>query len=75
MSSTVSFPYPCSNIPASQYGVYISLLTQYERACSTYDQFYIDAASDRQVDVTWFLEIHLQVSFRKFYIYNDLFSQ
>jgi hypothetical protein len=33
---------PCSNIPASpEYGVYISQLIRYERACSTYNQFLV----------------------------------
>jgi hypothetical protein len=36
----VNFPYICSNIPlSSAYGVYISQLIRYTRACSTYDQF------------------------------------
>jgi hypothetical protein len=39
-SSIVNFPYLCSNIPASPaYGVCISQLIQYARACPTYDQF------------------------------------
>ena len=38
--SIVNFPYLCSNIPASPaYGVYISQLILYARACSAYDQF------------------------------------
>jgi hypothetical protein len=42
--SIVNFPYMylCSNIPASPtYGVYISHLIRYARACSTYDQFLV----------------------------------
>ena len=36
----VNFPYTCSNIPLSPaYGVYISQLIQFARACSTYNQF------------------------------------
>jgi hypothetical protein len=36
----VIFPYTRSNIPLSPgYGVYISQLIRYARACSTYDQF------------------------------------
>jgi hypothetical protein len=36
----VNFPYTCSNIPLSPaYGVYISQLIRYARACSTYNQF------------------------------------
>ena len=35
--SIVNFPYLCKNIPASPaYGVYISQLIRYARACSTY---------------------------------------
>jgi hypothetical protein len=40
--SIVNFPYLCSNIPASPaYGVYISQLIRYARACSKYDQFLV----------------------------------
>jgi hypothetical protein len=40
--SIVNFPYLCSNIPASPaYGVYISQLIRYARACLTYDQFLV----------------------------------
>ena len=39
-SSIVNFPYLCSNIPSSPaYGVYVSQLIRYTRACSAYDQF------------------------------------
>jgi hypothetical protein len=38
--SIVNFPFLCSNIPISPaYGVYISQLIRYAKACSTYDQF------------------------------------
>jgi hypothetical protein len=40
--SIVNFPYQCtcSNIPSSPaYGVYVSQLIRYARACSSYDQF------------------------------------
>jgi hypothetical protein len=38
----VNFPYLCSNIPVSPaYGVYISQLIRYARACSKYDQFLV----------------------------------
>ena len=38
--SVVNFPYLCSNIPSSPaYGVYVSQLIRYARACSAYDQF------------------------------------
>jgi hypothetical protein len=43
--SIVNFPYLCSNIPASSaYGVYISQLIRYARACSAYViSFYFEA--------------------------------
>ena len=38
----VNFPYLCSNMLSSPaYGVYVSQLIQYARACSAYDQFLI----------------------------------
>ena len=38
--SIVNFPFLCSNIPASPaYGVYISQLIRYGRACSKYQDF------------------------------------
>jgi hypothetical protein len=40
--SIVNFPYLCSNIPASPaYGVYVSQLIRYARACLIYDQFLV----------------------------------
>jgi hypothetical protein len=40
--SIVNFPYLCSNIPITPvHGFYISQLIGYARACSTYDQFFI----------------------------------
>jgi hypothetical protein len=36
----VNFPFICSNIPtASSYGVYISQLIRYSRACGSYQDF------------------------------------
>jgi len=36
----VNFPFICSNISAAQaYGVYISLLIRYSRACCSYHDF------------------------------------
>ena len=36
----VNFPFICSNIPAaSAYGVYISMLTRYSKACGSYQDF------------------------------------
>jgi hypothetical protein len=38
--SIVNFPFICSNIPlSSAYGVYISQLIRYARACFAYDDF------------------------------------
>ena len=38
--SIVNFPYLCSNVPSSPaYGVYVSQLIRYARACSSYEQF------------------------------------
>jgi hypothetical protein len=40
--SIVNFPYLCSNIPVSPaYGVHISQLIRYARACSAHDQFLV----------------------------------
>ena len=37
----VSFPFLCSNVPLSpDYGVYVSLLIRYARACHAYDDFF-----------------------------------
>ena len=39
--SIVNFPFICSNIPAApEYGVYISQLIQYSRACGSYQDFF-----------------------------------
>jgi len=36
----VNFPFICSNIPeAPEYGVYISQLIRYSRACGSYQDF------------------------------------
>ena len=41
--SIVNFSYLCSNIPSlPAYGVYISQLIRYARACSTYEQFKVN---------------------------------
>jgi hypothetical protein len=71
----VNFPYTCSNIPLSPaYGVYISQLIRYARACSTYDQFSSRGRllTDKLI-IQEFLQSRLMSAFRKFYSrYNDL---
>ena len=71
----VNFPFICSNIPESPaYGVYISQLIRYARACSSYGDF-IDRGrllTKKLVDQGYTLE-KLKIYFRKFYgRYNDL---
>jgi hypothetical protein len=65
----VNLPFICSNIPAAPaYGVYISQLIRYSRACGSYDNFL-----DRGVLLTrellnqGFLLVKLKSSLRKFY--------
>ena len=65
----VNFPFICSNIPAaSVYGVYISQMIQYSRACGSYQDFL-----DRWLLLTGkllnqgFLLVKLKSSLRKFY--------
>ena len=73
--SIVNFPYLCSNIPASPaYGVYISQLIRYARACSTYDQFLVRGCLlTNKLMSQGFQLSRLQAAFRKFYgRYNDL---
>jgi hypothetical protein len=55
----VNFPFICSNIPAAPaYGVYISQLIQYSRACGSYQNY---------------LLVKLKSSLRKFYgCHHDL---
>ena len=71
----VNFPYICSKIPLSPaYGVYISQLIRYARACSTYDQFLSRSRllTDKLM-LQGFLQSRLMSAFRKFYgRYNDL---
>ena len=66
---TVNFPFICSNIPAAlPYGVYISQLIRYSRACSSYQDFL-----DRELLLTrnllnqGLLLVKLKSSLRKFY--------
>jgi hypothetical protein len=65
----VNFPFICSNIPAAPaYGVYISQLIRYSRACGSYQDFL-----DRWLLLTrkllnqGFLLVKLKSSFRRFY--------
>jgi hypothetical protein len=65
----VNFPFICSNIPAaSAYGVYISQLIRYSRACGSYQDFL-----DRELLLTrkllnqGFLLVKLKSSLRKLY--------
>ena len=65
----VNFPFICSNIPtAPAYGVYISQLIQYSRACGSYQDFL-----DRELLLTrklldqGFVLVKLKSSLRKFY--------
>jgi hypothetical protein len=71
----VNFLYTCSNIPLSPvYGVYISQLNRYARACSTYDQFLSRCrlVTDMLM-LQGFLQSQLMSAFCRFYgRYNDL---
>jgi hypothetical protein len=73
--SIVNFPYLCSNIPASPaYGVYISQLIRYARACSTYHQFLVRCSLlTYKLMSQGFQMSRLQAAFHKFYgRYNNL---
>jgi hypothetical protein len=64
----VNFPFICSNIPAAPaYGVYISLLIGYSRACGSYQDF-LDRGLllTRKLLNRWFLLVKLKSSLRKF---------
>jgi hypothetical protein len=73
--SIVNFPYLCSNTPASSaYGVYISQLIRYSRACLMYDQFLIRGSllTNKLMSQEFQLS-RLQAAFRNFFgRYNDL---
>jgi hypothetical protein len=65
----VTFPFICSNIPAvPAYGVYISQLIRYSRACGSYQDF-LDRGLllTRKLLNQWFLLVKLKSSLRKFY--------
>jgi hypothetical protein len=71
----VNFPYFCSNIPDSPaYGVYISQLIRYARACSTYNHFLVQGSLlINKLTSQGFQLSRLQAAFRKFHgRYNDL---
>ena len=65
----VNFPFICSNIPAVPiYGVYISHLIWYSRACGSYQEFLGKGLLlTRKLHSQWFLLVKLRSSLRKFY--------
>ena len=71
----VNFPFICSNIPASPaYGVYISQLIRYSRACGSYQDF-LDRGLllTRKLLNKGFLLVKLKSSLRKLYgCHHDL---
>jgi hypothetical protein len=73
--SIVNFPYLCGNIPASPaYGVYISQLIGYARACLTYNQLLVRGSLlTNKLMSQEFQQSRLQAALRKFYgRYNDI---
>ena len=71
----VNFPFLCSNIPLSPaYGVYISQLIRYARACYAYENFLKRGQLlTNKLMLQGYNESRLKSSFRKFYgCYNDL---
>ena len=72
------FPFLGSNIPSSPvYGVFISQLIQYARACSSYEYFILRAwrLSSKLLKQGYLVE-RLKSSFRKYYgRYEDLIQQ
>jgi hypothetical protein len=65
----VTFPFICSNIPATPaYGVYISQMIRYSRACDAYQNF-LDKGLllSRNLLNQGFLLVKLKSSLRKFY--------
>ena len=73
-----NFPFLSSNIPSSPaYGVFISQLIRYARACSSYECFVLRARrlSGKLLKQVYLVE-RLKSSFRKFYgRYGDLIEQ
>lgn len=76
--SIVNFPYLCSNLTSSPaYGVYVSQLIRYARACATYEQFIKRGKllTNKLLEQKY-QEPRLKSSLRKFYgRYNDLVSK
>ena len=73
--SIVNFPHLSSNIPQSPaYGVYISQMIRYARACSTYEHFiYRGKLLTDKLLKQEYRKSRLMSTFRKFYgRYNDL---
>jgi hypothetical protein len=65
----VNFPFICSNILAEPaYGVYISQMIRYTRACGSYQDF-LDRGLllTRKLLNQWFLLVKLKSSLRRFY--------
>ena len=72
--SIVNFPYLCSNIPASPaYGVYISQLIRYARACSAYDQFLVRGSLlTKKLMSQGFQMSRLQAAFQNFMVVTTI---
>ena len=73
-----NFPFLSSNIPSSPaYGVFISQLIRYSRACSSYECFILRARRlSSKLLKQGYLADRLKSSFRKFYgRYGDLIQQ
>ena len=73
-----NFPFLSSNIPSSPaYGVFISQLIRYSRACSSYECFILRARRlSSKLLKQGYLTERLKSSFRKFYgRYGDLIQQ
>ena len=70
----VNFPFLCSNVPLSPaYGVYISQLIRYPRACYAYEDFLKRGQRlTKKLMLQGYNESRLNSSFHKFYgRYND----
>jgi len=65
----VNFPFICSNIPAAPaYGIYISQLIRYSRACCSYQDFFDRGLLlARKLLNQGFLLVKLKLSLGKFY--------
>ena len=73
-----NFPFPSSNIPSSPaYGVFISQLIRYARACSSYECFILRAMRlSNTLFGQGYVKERLKSSLRKFYgRYGDLIKQ